>query len=315
MGMSVDDVTILSSICSEINADQGVETLVDVLSNAMAWDGLEYSLNRGNWHRLGGVVDARHEHVAHNLAHWAEHDTGGDIEELVAKYDGAGYLVTRLAGNTHYLTVPVGDDPQDFLQLEVEELCEVIERPLVEEDWFPDTLEEFIDPVDYTRLEPETVGRPYYLFRRVTDIRDLLNEAAQGNRGMMHLARFFNDWKNSSASDGVPFCRRWVLALREYMNSDAECRMTARPVSIQQTQLPDLPGEEILRGAALANAIHAYDRAAGYPFAWFFMMLSQNSENHELAYAVLHDQLGAYDYLPARDLKVLRAWEERPYAV
>jgi len=25
--------------------------------------------------------------------------------------------------------------------------------------------------------------------------------------------------------------------------------------------------------------------------------------------------MGAYDYIPAKDLKVLRAWEERPYGV
>ena len=31
--------------------------------------------------------------------------------------------------------------------------------------------------------------------------------------------------------------------------------------------------------------------------------------------AVLRDQMGAFDYLPARDLKVLRQWEVRPYGV
>lgn len=315
MGVSVDDMTLLSSICSDVNAEQGVDTLVDVLSNAMSWDGLEHALNRGNWHRLGGVVDASYHHVTDNIVQWAEDESGGEVEELLARFDDAGYLVTRLAGKTHYLTMPVGDDPEDFLQLEVEELQEVIERPLIEDDWFPDTLQEFVDPVEYTRLEAKPVGRPYYLFRRVTNIRDLLKQSAEGNRSISHLARFFHDWQQSSASDGVPFCRRWVLALREYMDSDAECRMTARPISIHQSKLPEMSGNESLRGAELANAIHSYDRAVGYPFAWFFIMLSQNADNHELAYAVLEDQLGAYDYLPARDLKVLRAWEERPYAV
>jgi len=44
-------------------------------------------------------------------------------------------------------------------------------------------------------------------------------------------------------------------------------------------------------------------------------MLSSHSENYTLAEAVLRDQMGAYDYLPAKDLKVLRQWEERPYGV
>jgi hypothetical protein len=76
-----------------------------------------------------------------------------------------------------------------------------------------------------------------------------------------------------------------------------------------------LPSGEILRGAELANAIHGYDRQLGYLFAWFFIMLSRKAANYSLAEAVLGDQVGAYDYLPARDLKVLRQWEERPYAV
>ena len=70
-----------------------------------------------------------------------------------------------------------------------------------------------------------------------------------------------------------------------------------------------------IRGAKLANAIHGYDRRLGYPFAWYFMMLGQKAENYALADAVLADQMGAYDYLPARDLKVLRQWEQSPYGV
>jgi hypothetical protein len=45
------------------------------------------------------------------------------------------------------------------------------------------------------------------------------------------------------------------------------------------------------------------------------MMLGQKSGNYALADAVLADQMGAYDYLPPRDLKVLREWESRPYGV
>jgi hypothetical protein len=44
-------------------------------------------------------------------------------------------------------------------------------------------------------------------------------------------------------------------------------------------------------------------------------MLGSKAENFAVAEAVLRDQMGAYDYLPAKDLKVLRSWEERPYGV
>ncbi|MEW7996397.1 MAG: hypothetical protein AB2825_18395, partial [Candidatus Thiodiazotropha endolucinida] len=70
-----------------------------------------------------------------------------------------------------------------------------------------------------------------------------------------------------------------------------------------------------LSGAELANAVHGYDRVLGYPFAWYFMMLGSTASNYTLADAVLQDQMGAYDYLPKRDLKVLREWEAKPYGV
>jgi hypothetical protein len=44
-------------------------------------------------------------------------------------------------------------------------------------------------------------------------------------------------------------------------------------------------------------------------------MLGCKAENVAVAEAVLRDQMGAYDYLPAKDLKVLRQWEERPYGI
>ena len=68
-------------------------------------------------------------------------------------------------------------------------------------------------------------------------------------------------------------------------------------------------------GSELANRIHGYDRSVGYPFAWYFNMLGNKAENYTVADAVLKDLMGAYDYLPARDLKVLRQWEERPYGI
>ena len=74
------------------------------------------------------------------------------------------------------------------------------------------------------------------------------------------------------------------------------------------------PGTK-LQGAELAKAIHGYDRKLGYPFAWYFIMLRRKTANFDLAEAVLRDQMGVYDYLPAKCLKVIREWEKRTYAV
>ena len=106
-----------------------------------------------------------------------------------------------------------------------------------------------------------------------------------------------------------------MLDLREYRDRESLPQLTAEPVATFAGELPDLPHDEGSHGAALANAIHACDRKLGYPFAWCFMMLGQKAGNYALAAAVPADQMGAYEYQPACDPRVLRVWEERRYGV
>jgi hypothetical protein len=306
---------LLAQVCTQTDASLGLDGLQAQLTTLLPDLAFDRVLTRGHWHRLGGVVDADYQPISDNIVHWAERESAGDIDELIARYAGRGYFATRLAGKTHFFTAPFGAKAEEFIQLEIEELQEVLDRPLIARDWFPESLEEFLDPLDYPRLVPEPVGKPYYQFRRLTPIVKLLQEAPRGNQALSNLRRFFQDWDQSSASEGEPFCRHWVLALREYMDSDGECRRIARPVGTFAEQLPELPPGESLYGSKLANEIHGYDRRLGYSFAWYFIMLSSRAANYGLAEAVLRDQMGAYDYLPPRDLKVLRGWEERPYGV
>lgn len=305
----------LAALCANLSPDKGIDTLTCRINNLMPGLSFDCVVTRGNWHRLGGVVDADYRRVSANIVQWVEQVSGGDVDELMARYGGAGYFATRLAGKTHYFTAPCGDGPEDFVQLEIEELQEVLDRPLIEPDWFPDNVEEFLDPLDYPRLEPEPLGQANWQFRRITPISSLLIEAQKENQALFNLRRFFSDWAACSALDGEPFCHHWVLALREYLNSDGECKLSAKPFSTFSGSLSPLPPGDDLHGAQLANAIHGYDRQAGYPFAWYFHMLGSKAENYSLAQAVLRDLMGAYDYLPPRDLKVLREWEKRPYGV
>jgi hypothetical protein len=311
----VNEVELLAQLCSETNASEGLASLQQKLNLMLPSLEFNWVLTRGHWHRLGGVVDAEYRSVSRNIVQWAEQESRGDVDELIARYTDRGCFATQLAGKTHFFTASCGERAEDFLQLEIEELQEVLDRPLVAKDWFPDSLEEFLDPLDYPRLEPEPVAAPYYQFRRITPIAKLVHETEQDNQSTVNLRRFFLDWNLSSAGEDGPFCQHWVVALREYMDSDGECRRTARPVCAFPGDLPELPPGDTLHGSKLANAIHHYDRLLGCPFAWYFIMLSSKAANYGLAQAVLRDQMGAYDYLPARDLKVLRQWEERPYGV
>lgn len=306
---------LLIQLCSDIKPKDGMAALEVALKKLMPELDFRWMLTRGHWHRLGGVVDGHYNRVAENISHWAEEESDGDIDELVAKYQDAGYFATQLAGRTHYLTAPVDKNAEEFIQLEVEELQEVIERPLMDPDWFPDSFEEFLDPLDVPRLEPEPIGEPHYQFRRITPIAKLINEEQQGNQQLRDVRRFFQDWNDSSACKDGHFCRHWVLELRQYMDRDGECRLNAKPVCVFADDLPEIPTTDSLHGAELANAIHGYDRKLGYPFAWYFILLTRKAANYALAEAVLRDQDGEYDYLPKRDLKVLQAWERQPYGV
>lgn len=305
----------LVELCNRLSAIDGRDRLEEALQLTVEGLDLKWAMTRGGWHRLGGVVDGNYAPVSPNLTKWVDETAGGDLDELFFNYRDSGYFVTQLAGKSHYFTAPTGERPDQFVQIEIEELQEVIERPLIDRDWYPDNLEEFLDPLDYPRLEPEPVTPPFYRFRRIMEIDKLLEDQAESERNLGDLRRFFNDWGESSASEGDDFCRQWVLLLRDYQDAYGELRIHARPMTALHGGLPDLPDGERLTGASLANAIHGYDRLVGYPFAWFFHMLSSKSSNYAVAEAVLRDQMGAYDYLPARDLKVLRRWEERPYSV
>jgi hypothetical protein len=306
---------LLAMICSEFTGTGKLDPLCDKINGLMPELSFSPVATRGHWHRLGGVVDGDYRSVSDNIAQWAEAQSAGDVDRLIDEYADKGYFVTRLAGKTHYLTAICGDNPEDFIQIEIEELQEVLDRPLVEKDGFPESIEEFLDPLECSRLVPEPLGEAYYQFRRITPIERLLKEASKENQVLFNLKRFFDDWSLSSANEFGPFCQHWALALREYIDSDGECRFSAKPFSTFTQRVDSLAQAEGLHGAELANLIHGYDRRVGYPFAWYFNMLGSKAENFVVAEAVLRDQMGAYDYLPVKDLKVLRAWEERPYGV
>jgi hypothetical protein len=58
-----------------------------------------------------------------------------------------------------------------------------------------------------------------------------------------------------------------------------------------------------MQGLALHEAMTRYDKAVGYPMAWFFHMLTIRSAPHALANAVIDDVQAGFHYLPDRDVR------------
>jgi len=269
----------LQQVCREITPADGMDALEVRIKKVLPDLGVRWMLTRGHWHRLGGVVDGNLQRISDSITQWAEEQAHGDVDELIAGYQDAGYYATQLAGRTHYLTAPVEQQAEHFLQIEIEELQEIATRPLVAPDWYPDSVEEFIEPIDAPRIEPKPIAPPYYQFRRITAVNHLLHHAADSNRQLRDVRRFFHDWNESSASRESHFCRHWVLELREYMDQDGEKRISAKPISTFAEPLPPIPSVENLKGAELANAIHGYDRKLGFSFAWYFILLTRKAAN------------------------------------
>lgn len=273
---------------------------------------VQWALTRGQWYRIGGVVDGADKPVADQLRTWAEAESDGDIMTLIEKFGDRDLFVTKHLGRTHYLVAPCSDRSLDFIQIEVEEIYEVVDRPLFSDDWIPDDIEDLLDPEDGPVMDPKPISRPRYNFRQATYVADALQNIAEDAIDR-RFARFREEWEQSSAGDATRLCDYWILIFSRYHGPYGEHRIDVTPTTTFTADLPDIDQGLKEQGTGLANFIHAFDRAVGFPMAWYFFMLTSKKHFHDLAHHVHKDLMGAYAYLPAKDLKILKNWIVDPY--
>ena len=305
------DPASVARICADSRPGQGVDDLLDGLDHLLPRLAFRRVLARGGWYRPGGVVDIDQQRVADGLRQWAEQQViDGDMQGLLDACMQRQLFATRLVGRTHYLTAATGNAAPEFVQLEVEELQEVVARYLSDPDWLPDSLEDFIDPLDYPQLEPEPIGTPRLAFRRFIAVPELL--ADPDAMHMEELRRFLQDWEHSSARAARGhFCEHWILAIQDFTDSDGDARRNVHPVpALPVERLTMTPGTH---GAELANLVQEFDRRAGYPMAWYFHLLATGSVPHSLGVQIVADHDAGFSYLPARDLELLRNRVAAPY--
>lgn len=278
----------------------------------------KYVMSRGGWHRPGGVVRADGSRVSDDIERWVDAalaDCGGDWQVLLDRYADAGLLATRLVGRTHYFVAPYAEAPDGFLQLEVEELQEVADRPLIDPQRPPADAMELIDPPAIDTLPAHPLGRPYYRFGRLTDMRLALASDAQAEAGESALARFLSEWTASSAAQRGPFCAHWIMDLRDHLDRYGNRRLKATPVSRHARALKPFHWHPEARGVGLAEQLHAFDRAAGYPAAWYFHLVAGGLTPPEVAQAIGQDLAADYRYLPECDTRLIQGWLAAPYSL
>ena len=164
------DETTLNNLARDIEAippRPHHSALLEIANRIRPGCTFRYALNRGGWYRPGGLIAADGTRIAESLGTWAKIELaacGGDMGELVERHADKGLLVTRHTGRTHYFVAAYGPAPSDFLQLEVEELQEVLDRKLIDADKPPEDLQELTEPIAPEVLEAQAVAAPHLPF-------------------------------------------------------------------------------------------------------------------------------------------------------
>jgi hypothetical protein len=276
-----------------------------------------FALTRGSWYRPGGLIRPDGTRVADDLERWADEEMAacdGDLAECLDRHAAEDLLATRHAGRSHYFVAAFGPGPADFIQLEVEELQEVLDRRLIDPDNPPADLSELTEPMEPVTVDAQPVGRPYYRFRRLTDMRRILAGQTLSGPGTTPLARFMDEWQASRAGEQGHFSDHWILAVREHRDRYQNSLVSATPVSRHARKLKSFHWYPDKRGVDLGDQIHAFDRV-GYPAAWYFHLVAGALTPRSVAYAALEDIDNGFGYLAEKDLVLLRDWVLEPYSL
>lgn len=306
----------LIEACAITPVAAGPNALIKELARQIPDLPFRRTLCRGGWYRLGGVVAEDGSRVSDDLEAWVEqalanHD--GDFQALHETYVGSGLRATRRVGRTHYFVSGTGSQPGDFIQLEIEDLQETLSHTLFEEEHVATQVEDLVDHRQ-SEFNDQPVGLPSYAFRRITAISEFLAKARAQQPEPQAIHRFVEDWGKSSAGNTTALSNHWVIGVREHLDRYRQPIYRAQAVPALNGEPPLFNTKEGVRELALHDALVAFDRQVGYPFAWYFHMLTTKVVPHWVARVVVEDALAGFAYLPRRDEELVRNWLHNPYA-
>ncbi|WP_291992761.1 hypothetical protein [Candidatus Accumulibacter sp. ACC003] len=301
--------------CLKLPVSNGPGALVKALTQALPEWKFRHAMSRGGWYRLGGIVAENGQRVSDNLGDWAEEalaESAGDLAKLTDEFADRRLYATRLVGQTHYLVATAGTGSADFLQLEIEDLQEMRAHQLFARQ--PDTLDELLDPrsgVD----QPLPLAMPFYAFRRLQHVGAYLRRMLARRPEPAAIHRMLDDWSASSAGHTSAYCNHWVIATREHLDHYQQTVFCAQAIATRAGETPEFDTDAGTHGLQLNEDLAHFDHEAGYPMAWYFLMLAGKVVPHWVAEAVIEDSRAGFAYLPQRDLNVVRKWLHRPYSL
>lgn len=320
MSIYTPDETMLRTLAKEIESippRPHNSALLEIANRIRPGCTFRQALDRGGWYRSGGVIAADGTRIADSLESWAksELEVCGDMAELVECHADSGLLVTRHTGRTHYFVAPYGPAPADFLQLEVEELQEVLDRNLIDPDAAPEDMQELLEPMSPSEIDAQAVGAPRYRFRRIIDVRQALAKVSLADRRDAAMPRLLSEWAHSSATARGHFSDHWVIGLREHLDRYRNPVLSASLVSRHARALKPFQWNIELSGVEMSAQLQAFDRAAGYASAWYFHLVTSTLTPPNIAYAVAHDLESGFSYLPETEVALVKNWVAAPYSI
>ncbi|OYY75357.1 MAG: hypothetical protein B7Y40_00015 [Gammaproteobacteria bacterium 28-57-27] len=320
----------LERLCRETPVSDQHALLLQALAELWPRWNFRHALTRGGWHRPGRVYDAQGDLLAEDAEAWIEQawlDCGEESAAFCECYLERGLQLSRFEGRTHFFVAAYGKKAEQFIQLEIEELCELIDRPLLDPAHLPNELDELLEPPHHTQHTPRCVlGETRYRFRRVTDMAEFLARLRGQRPDAPPACRFVEEW-NQSSSAAKALCAHWVFALAEHLDRFKQPVLNARPLSLDagepmdgvfatpSTKPSGIVDEDEDEGLQRAEAIRTFDRQRGYSAAWYFHMLAGAGVPTALAARVGEDMARGLSYLPERDASLLAQWLDRPYTL
>jgi len=293
---------------------------------------------------LNALIGPGGETVAEDYKAWVTkeyRDASGDAKAVYRKHDEARLAILEEQGEHVVVTIPYGEQPEAFLQLEFEATQRIAERLLLNR-YEPDDLDDLL--CSSNCLENPRILSPWrYRLKRLTNIRTFLSDLVDMERTKrgteLHKEiRYFQDWGESSAGlSGARLCAHWWLDLVDARRHGRGLSYTPRwsatdcsfpyvslggrwsnssPGSITsppEFSLPRVQASAHRSIYTLMAALEEFDEKAGYPMAWYFFLLHGNRVDQGVGDAVAKAVREGRVGIPKHDARVLARWRKNSY--